>query len=145
MFYVLSKVLGFFLVPSNIMVGLGLVGILLLPTRYARAGHRLLVASVILIALVGVLPVGNWLTLPLEERLHAAHGSLIASPSVFERTQAVVHFSIAIQADGDRKSMPFEEFAVFGTQKRTVGGNGKTHRDILARCEGNGILHAFAQ
>ena len=68
MFYVLSKNLGFFVTPSNLMVELGLVGILLLTTRFARAGRRLLVASVVLIALIGVLPIGNALTLPLEER-----------------------------------------------------------------------------
>ena len=68
MFYLLSKILGFFLVPSNVMVGLSLVGILLLLTRYRRAGRRLLVASAILTASISVLPVGNLLTLPLEER-----------------------------------------------------------------------------
>lgn len=68
MFYVLSKLLGFFVIPSNLMVGVGLVGILLLPTRYARAGQRLLVVSVLLIASIGILPIGNALTLPLEER-----------------------------------------------------------------------------
>jgi uncharacterized SAM-binding protein YcdF (DUF218 family) len=68
MFFVASKLLGFFLVPSNILVGLGLLGAILLPTRFARAGRRLLVASVLLIAVVGVLPVGVALTLPLENR-----------------------------------------------------------------------------
>jgi uncharacterized SAM-binding protein YcdF (DUF218 family) len=68
MFYMLSKVLVFFVIPSNLMVGIGLVGILLLPTRFARAGQRLLVASVVLIASIGILPIGNALTMPLEER-----------------------------------------------------------------------------
>jgi uncharacterized SAM-binding protein YcdF (DUF218 family) len=68
MFYELSQILGFFSIPSNLMVGLGVVGILLLPTRFARAGRRLSVASVVLIASVGILPIGNALTLPLEER-----------------------------------------------------------------------------
>jgi uncharacterized SAM-binding protein YcdF (DUF218 family) len=54
--------------PSNILVGLGLLGVLLLPTRFGRAGRRLLVASVALIAAVGVLPIGAALTLPLEAR-----------------------------------------------------------------------------
>jgi uncharacterized SAM-binding protein YcdF (DUF218 family) len=47
---------------------IGLVGIALQPTHFARAGRRLLVASVILIAAIGVLPVGNSLILPLESR-----------------------------------------------------------------------------
>jgi uncharacterized SAM-binding protein YcdF (DUF218 family) len=68
MFFIASKLLGFFLVPSNILVGLGLVGAALLLTRFAATGRRLLVASVLLIAAVGVLPIWVALTLPLENR-----------------------------------------------------------------------------
>ena len=60
MFFEPSKVLTFFLVPSNIMVSLGLVGIALLAIGYARAGRWLLVASIVLIAAVGVLPDRWW-------------------------------------------------------------------------------------
>jgi uncharacterized SAM-binding protein YcdF (DUF218 family) len=68
MFYVISKLIGFFIVPSNVLIGLGLVGAALQPTRCARAGQRLLVASVLLIAAIGVLPLWVGLTLPLENR-----------------------------------------------------------------------------
>jgi uncharacterized SAM-binding protein YcdF (DUF218 family) len=68
MFFILSKILGFVAVPSNLLVLIGLAGIFLLFTRFVRAGRRLLVASVILIVAIGVLPVGNALILPLEER-----------------------------------------------------------------------------
>jgi hypothetical protein len=77
MFFEPSKVLTFFLVPSNIMVSLGLVGIALLAIGYARAGRWLLVASIVLIAAVGVLPIGGGLALPLEARFppwDAKHG-----------------------------------------------------------------------
>jgi uncharacterized SAM-binding protein YcdF (DUF218 family) len=68
MFFVLSKILGFFLVPSNIMAGVGLAGIGLLVIGRARMGRWMLVASVILITAVGVLPIGTGLALPLEDR-----------------------------------------------------------------------------
>jgi uncharacterized SAM-binding protein YcdF (DUF218 family) len=68
MFFVLSKVVGFFAIPSNVLILIGLAGIALLPTRFSRVGRRLLVASMILIAVIGVLPIGNALILPLEER-----------------------------------------------------------------------------
>ena len=68
MFFILSKTLSFIAVPSNLLVMIGLAGIALLPSRFAGAGRRLLVASVILIAALGWLPVGNALFLPLEER-----------------------------------------------------------------------------
>jgi hypothetical protein len=47
------------------MIGLGLAGILLLPTRYTRIGRRLLVASILFIAANGILPLGDVLTIPL--------------------------------------------------------------------------------
>src|SRR5262249_10547383 len=68
MFFELSQVLGFFLVPSNIMVSLGLAGIAVLAIGHARVGRRMLVASIVLIAAVGILPIGSGLALPLEER-----------------------------------------------------------------------------
>ena len=68
MLFELSKVLSFFLVPSNIMVILGLAGITLLAIGYARAGRWLVIASIVLIAAVGILPIGSGLALPLEER-----------------------------------------------------------------------------
>jgi uncharacterized SAM-binding protein YcdF (DUF218 family) len=67
-FFTLSKVLGFFIVPTNIMAGLGLAGIALLAIGYVGAGRRMLVASIVLVAAVGVLPIGDGLALPLEAR-----------------------------------------------------------------------------
>jgi hypothetical protein len=41
MFYVLSKLLTFFAIPSNLVILFGIVGLFLLPTRFARAGRWL--------------------------------------------------------------------------------------------------------
>jgi uncharacterized SAM-binding protein YcdF (DUF218 family) len=68
MFFLLSKILGFFALPSNLLITLGLIGALLLATRFARAGKRLLVVSVALIAINGLSQLGNILILPLEQR-----------------------------------------------------------------------------
>jgi uncharacterized SAM-binding protein YcdF (DUF218 family) len=68
MFFVLSKVLGFFAQPANLLILLGLAGALLLLTRFARAGRRLAISALILLAFFGITPVGYWLLLPLEER-----------------------------------------------------------------------------
>ena len=68
MFFVLAKILGFFALPSNLLISLGVLGILLMATRFARAARRLAVTSVILIAIAGWSPLGNALILPLEER-----------------------------------------------------------------------------
>jgi uncharacterized SAM-binding protein YcdF (DUF218 family) len=71
MFFVLSKVLGFFAAPSNLLIMGGIVGVLLLPTRFARAGRRLMAAAILLLALFGFLPLGDALILPLEQRFPA--------------------------------------------------------------------------
>lgn len=67
-FFVLSKILGFFVEPSNLLIVSGLGGALLLCTRYGRAGRRLMVSSLLLLAAFGLTPLGHLLILPLEER-----------------------------------------------------------------------------
>jgi uncharacterized SAM-binding protein YcdF (DUF218 family) len=68
MFFPLSKILGFFAIPSNLVVSIGILGLLLLPTRFARAGRTLAFASLIVLAILGLSPAGNALIIPLEER-----------------------------------------------------------------------------
>jgi uncharacterized SAM-binding protein YcdF (DUF218 family) len=68
MFFILSKVLGFFALPSNLAITLGLFGVLLLATRWARIGRLLTVASLIGLAVIGLSPLGNALIVPLEQR-----------------------------------------------------------------------------
>ena len=74
MFFWLSKTLGFFTVPSNIVLVLTVMGLLLMATRYARAGRRLAVLGVVVLALAGLSPLGNALILPLEQRFASRTG-----------------------------------------------------------------------
>src|SRR6266446_9561395 len=67
-FFVLSKLLGFFAIPSNLVILTGIVGFLLLTTRFARAGRGLAFASLIILAILGLSPIGNVLIIPLEDR-----------------------------------------------------------------------------
>jgi uncharacterized SAM-binding protein YcdF (DUF218 family) len=68
MFFILSKTVGFVTVPSNLLMLLALVGVLLMPTRFARCGRRLAVGGLLLLAIVGWSPLGNALIYPLEQR-----------------------------------------------------------------------------
>ncbi len=88
MFFVLSKIVGFFAQPSNILIALGLVGALLMATRFARAGRQFAVASIVLLAVFGLSPLANVLILPLEQRFPpwdtdrgAPHGIVILGGS----------------------------------------------------------------
>jgi len=66
--YYASKVFGFFANPSNFVILVGICGALMLRTRFSRWGWRLAVASLVLLALLGLSPVGNALIVPLEQR-----------------------------------------------------------------------------
>jgi uncharacterized SAM-binding protein YcdF (DUF218 family) len=68
LFFVLSKTLGVMLLPTNFLIGLGLLGALLLATRLASLGRKLMIASVMLLAIFGFSPLGNWVLYPLEQR-----------------------------------------------------------------------------
>jgi uncharacterized SAM-binding protein YcdF (DUF218 family) len=67
-FFLLSKTLGTMLLPVNFLIGAGVLGTVLLVTRYAVFGRRLLAASAIFLAVCGFSPVGKLLILPLEQR-----------------------------------------------------------------------------
>lgn len=68
MFFVTSKILGFFANPSNLLIVIGLIGAALLWTRFARAGRWMVVGALIMIAVFGLSPVGNALMVSLEQR-----------------------------------------------------------------------------
>jgi uncharacterized SAM-binding protein YcdF (DUF218 family) len=68
LFFVLSKTLGIVLLPTNFLVLLGILGVILLATRFAGLGRKLLIASMLLLAICGFLPLGNLLLYPLENR-----------------------------------------------------------------------------
>ena len=63
MFFPLSTILGFFAIPSNLVVSIGILGLLLLATRFARAGRVLAFASLVVLAILGLA-----LIIPLEDR-----------------------------------------------------------------------------
>ena len=71
MFFALSKILGFFAVPSNLLFLVAAVGVALMFTRFGRAGRRLTVLGIVLLGLAGLSPLGNALIVPLEQRFPA--------------------------------------------------------------------------
>ena len=67
MFFFFSKTLGIMSLPANFLIGIGVIGAILLAMRSARLGRRLLVVSVVLLAICGFSPLGNLLLYPLEQ------------------------------------------------------------------------------
>ncbi len=75
MFFALSKTVGYMLLPSNFLIGLGLTGAILLVTRFARSGRRLMVIALVLLAICAFSPLANFLVYPLEQRFPKWDGS----------------------------------------------------------------------
>src|SRR5207248_3671332 len=68
MFFVLSKTLGFFLVPSNLIMAFGVLGLGLIFSGRRRVGGRLLACCVAALLICGFAPIGVLMLLPLETR-----------------------------------------------------------------------------
>ncbi|MFT5488673.1 MAG: uncharacterized SAM-binding protein YcdF (DUF218 family), partial [Alphaproteobacteria bacterium] len=66
--FVLSKIVWLVLNPGNLFVFFLVLGTILLFTRFRRAGRLIVTSTVGLFLLLGLIPVGFWLTTDLENR-----------------------------------------------------------------------------
>ena len=90
LFFVLSKTLGYLLLPTNFLIAMGFVGAILMATRFASLGRKLVMVAVLLLVICGLSPLGKALlggkvgqkvdiTLPMGKRklkilsLHTVH------------------------------------------------------------------------
>jgi uncharacterized SAM-binding protein YcdF (DUF218 family) len=67
MHFLLSKTLGFFAVPTNVIACLALLGLVLIILR-RRAGKMISVVALVAFLIAGLSPLGNMLLTPLEQR-----------------------------------------------------------------------------
>ena len=73
LFFYAAKILWMLLHPTSLIAGALVVGLILLRTvRWQRFGRRLLTGGAIAFVVVGLLPIGEWLTVPLENRFRRA-------------------------------------------------------------------------
>lgn len=82
MFFVMSKTAGFLAAPSNFLIVAALAGIVLMLTRWAKAGRALAALSIVALAIAGLSPLGNVLMLPLEQRFPAWDASRAAPDGI---------------------------------------------------------------
>jgi len=68
LFFAISKTVGYMLIPSNFLIGIGLLGAILLLTRFDRLGRRLMATSLVLLAICAFSPLANFVLYPLEQR-----------------------------------------------------------------------------
>jgi uncharacterized SAM-binding protein YcdF (DUF218 family) len=93
LFFVLSKTLGFLLLPTNLLIGVGVIGAILLVTRFASLGRKLVMVSVLLLVICGLSPLGNYLLYPLEQRFPPWQAGSGAPPD------GIVILGASIEAD----------------------------------------------
>jgi uncharacterized SAM-binding protein YcdF (DUF218 family) len=78
MFFILSKTVAFFLLPSNFLITFIVIGAVLMATRFNRAGRWIAMTSIVLLVLAGFSPLGVFLAHKLESRFPAwdpSHGA----------------------------------------------------------------------
>jgi uncharacterized SAM-binding protein YcdF (DUF218 family) len=68
MFFIVSKTVGWLLTPTNLIISLTMIGLLLLLTRLAGLGRKALVAAALLLTVLALMPISYWLMVPLEQR-----------------------------------------------------------------------------
>src|SRR5258708_33454079 len=56
------------MLPTNLLVGIALLGVILLALRFASLGRKLAIFSLVLLAICGFSPLGDLLLDPLESR-----------------------------------------------------------------------------
>ena len=108
MFFVLSKTLGVMLLPTNFLLGAGLLGAILLATRWASLGRKLMITSVALLAICGFSPLGNLLLYPLEQRFppwDAARGApdgIVVLGASIDADLSAAHGAAVVRRAADR-------------------------------------------
>src|SRR5256885_1590563 len=96
------------LLPTNLLIGIGLLGAILLATRFASLGRKLVIASVLLLVICGLSPLGNLLLYPLESRFPpwdasrgAPDGIIILGASI-EADLSAAHGTPVVRSAPDR-------------------------------------------
>jgi uncharacterized SAM-binding protein YcdF (DUF218 family) len=108
MFYYVAKIVWFFATPSNALVMLGLLGLLVMRSRRAVLGGRAAVAALSGLLVAGLSPLGNFLILPLEERFPAfvddgrPVDGVVVIGGTFDTEATNVHGQMALNETGER-------------------------------------------
>jgi uncharacterized SAM-binding protein YcdF (DUF218 family) len=108
MFYFVSKVAWFFLTPSNALVTLAVVGLVLARTKYARVGWWMTASAAGVMLIAGLSPLAYWLMLPLEARFPvfvddgAPVAGIVVLGGTFDTGPTLAHGQMALNETGER-------------------------------------------
>jgi uncharacterized SAM-binding protein YcdF (DUF218 family) len=94
--------------PTNFLIGIGFVGAILMFTRFAALGRKLVIAAVLLLVICGLSPLGNLLLYPLEQRFppwdasRGAPDGIIVLGASIEADLSTAHGSPVVRSSPDR-------------------------------------------
>jgi uncharacterized SAM-binding protein YcdF (DUF218 family) len=156
-FFLLSKTLGTMLLPVNFLIGAGVLGAVLLMTRYAVLGRRVLATSAVLLALCGFSPVGKLLILPLEQRFppwdpaRGAPDGIVVLGGEIEPDLSAAHGRPVLDHSGDRlvaaaelaRQYPYARIVYSGGNANLIGDDSAKEADYaLSMLENLGVAKA---
>lgn len=108
MFYHVSKIGWFFIEPSNLVLAITAIGLLLILTGWRRSGVGSVAMGLTLGLVLGLSPAANWLILPLEMRFpppelegRRVDGIIVLGGALLER-QTLAHGPVAMNDAGER-------------------------------------------
>jgi len=154
LFFVLSKTLGVMALPTNLLIGLGILGAVLLATRFASWGRKLLVAAILLLAVFGFTPLGNFFLYPLESRFppwdpaRGAPDGIVVLGGAIETDASEVHGETVFNGSAGRMisaaelahRYPNARILFTGGNASLVGDDSRKEADfVTAMFEGLGI------
>ena len=147
MLYLASKAFGFLITPSNLVATICLIGVVLLLTRWSRAGVRIGAAGILLLLVCGYSPLGNVLLLTLSERFPAWHENGRAPDGIIVLGGAInpdltaVRGSPEINSSAERMTAAAELARRFPNAKIVLsGGNANVFHPLSTEAEVGRVL-----
>ncbi len=131
MYFLASKIIGFFVVPSNFILTLTVSGVLFWRTRFSQSGRRIVIGSIILLLIAGTSPLGMVLLVPLENRFQpwdssrGAPTGIIVLGGVIKSEISVQRGDISLGEAADRITAAVELYHRYPNVRIVfAGGNG---------------------
>jgi uncharacterized SAM-binding protein YcdF (DUF218 family) len=124
--FVISKLVEQFVIPSNFLLLVGLLGVLLLIFRWRRLGVALAALSIVLLAICGWSPIGALALAPLENRF--------AIPDISQPPTGIIMLggAVDIHLTADRKMVAMNDGAERLTETAALSRRFPTARIFLS-------------
>ncbi|GJD94661.1 YdcF family protein [Methylobacterium iners] len=146
MFFPLSKLIFFAITPSNLLILMGLLGIVLVLAGRVRSGRWLALFGLAGLLVAGLSPLANWVARPLEERFPAFApderpvAGIIVLGGAIETRLALARGQLLLNDAGERQIIMAdlarrfpEARLVFSGGSGNLRGDGGSEADVVSK------------